>query len=336
MCSAEASFCDINMVNVAVIGAAGGIGQPLSLLLKNDLPERSILSLYDVINTAGIASDLSHIDTNVQIRHGTGSLPPVPNCPELRRIAQGVDVFVIVAGVPRKPGMTRQDLFQINAAICLDIVLTCGRVSPNACYCIVTNPVNSTVPIACQALKKLRVYNKDKLFGISTLDVLRTTKFVNEARDPYFISWTQVPVVGGHSDVTIVPLLSQLPGPALSSTVALSKRVQSAGTEVVTAKAGKGSATLSMAAAGARFTVALVAALRGDSHPVVYSYVDTDGATDVGSDFYSMPVLLGKNGIQTRLSIGKVNEFEQQLIDEATRVVKKNIETGNSFARSKL
>jgi malate dehydrogenase len=324
------------MVNVAVIGAAGGIGQPLSLLLKNDLPEGSTLSLYDVVSADGVAADLSHIDRNVKIIHGTGSLPPIPNCPALQLIAQDVDVFVIVAGVPRKPGMTRQDLFQINAGICLDIVLTCGRVSPNACFCIITNPINSTVPIACQALKKLGVYNKDTLFGVSTLDVLRATKFVNEIRDPYFVNWTQVPVVGGHSDVTIVPLLSQLPGPTISNSMAnkIAKRVQSAGTEVVTAKAGKGSATLSMAAAGARFTLALVSALRGDCHPVVYSYVDTGGTHP--SSFYSIPVLLGRQGIQARLSIGEVSASEQHLLDEATRVVKKNIESGNSFALSKL
>mmetsp|Transcript_16595 Transcript_16595/g.27505 ORF Transcript_16595/g.27505 Transcript_16595/m.27505 type:complete len:325 (+) Transcript_16595:146-1120(+) len=324
------------MINVAVIGAAGGIGQPLSLLLKTSLPEGSTLSLYDVANAAGVATDLSHIDRNVKIQHATGGLPPIPNCPELQHIAQGVDVFVIVAGVPRKPGMTRQDLFKINADICLDIVLTCGRVSPDACYCIVTNPVNSTVPIACQALKKLGVYNKNKLFGVSTLDVLRATTFVNEVRDPYFVKWTDVLVVGGHSDVTIVPLLSQLPGPELPRNMVnnISRRLQFAGTEVVNAKAGKGSATLSMAAAAARFVNALVTALRGDSHPVVCSYIDTDGTHS--STFFSMPVQLGRDGIQERLPIGKVNDYEQRLLDEATKVLQKNIEAGNDFAHSKL
>lgn len=322
------------MVNVAVIGAAGGIGQPLSLLLKNGLPYGSTLSLYDVVGAAGVAADLSHVDTGVKVQFASGKLPPVPNDPELARIATGVDVFVIVAGVPRKPGMTRDDLFKVNAGICLDIVLTCGKVAPNACYCIVTNPVNSTVPIAAQALKKLGVYNKDKLFGVSMLDVLRATTFVNEARSPYNV--TTVPVVGGHSDVTIVPLLSQLPGPSLPREVVekLSQRVQVAGTEVVKAKAGKGSATLSMAAAGARFAMHVVDALQGNANPVVYSYVDTAGTHS--SPFFAIPVLLGKNGIQQRLSIGPIDEFESQLLKEATKVVGENISTGESFARSKL
>ena len=59
-----------------------------------------------------------------------------------------MDVFVITAGLPRKPGMTRDDLFGVNATIIFDIIKTCGQVSPKAIYCIVTNPVNSTVPIA--------------------------------------------------------------------------------------------------------------------------------------------------------------------------------------------
>lgn len=322
------------MVNVAVIGAAGGIGQPLSLLLKMQLPFGSTLSLYDVAGAEGVAADISHVDSHVKVRWANGKLPTIPNDPELKRIAEGVDVFVIVAGVPRKPGMTRDDLFKVNAGIVLDIVKTVAPVAPKACFCIVTNPVNSTVPIAAQVLKKLGVYDKNKLFGVSTLDVLRATQFINEERAPFGVS--SVPVVGGHSDVTIVPVLSQLPGPELKPDVAarLSKRIQEAGTEVVKAKAGKGSATLSMAAAGARFALWVVQGLTGAANPVVYSYVDTDGTQS--SPFFAIPVVLGRGGIAKRLDIGRLNAYEQGLLKEATGVVKKNITTGEEFARSKL
>jgi malate dehydrogenase len=322
------------MVHVAVIGAAGGIGQSLSLLLKNGLPHNSVLSLYDVMGAAGVAADLSHIDTNVEVRFGQGKLPTVQNDPELVRLAAGVDVFVIVAGVPRKPGMTRDDLFKVNAGICLDIVQTCAMASPKACFCIVTNPVNSTVPIAAQVLKKLGVYDCNRLFGVCTLDQLRATQFVNDERKPYAVA--NVPVVGGHSDVTIVPLLSQLQGPVMNQTTVerMTKRVQVAGTEVVKAKAGKGSATLSMAAAGARFALDVVKGLTGQGNPIVYSYVDTQLTQDIS--FLAIPVMLGKKGIERRLPIGPMTAFENKVLSEAKLVVEGNITAGETFAKKKL
>uniref|UniRef100_A0A7S1LZ87 malate dehydrogenase n=1 Tax=Neobodo designis TaxID=312471 RepID=A0A7S1LZ87_NEODS len=322
------------MVNVAVIGAGGGIGQPLSLLLKLRLPHGSTLSLFDVMGAPGVAADLSHVDTPVEVKHAAGKFPPIPNDPALSALAKGVDVFVIVAGVPRKPGMTRDDLFKVNAGICLDIVTTCAKVAPQACYCIVTNPVNSTVPIAAQALRKLGVYDKNKLFGVSTLDVLRATTFVNGARAPHRVE--SVPVIGGHSDVTIVPLFSQLPGDALKGAQldAISKRTQQGGTEVVKAKAGKGSATLSMAEAGARFAMAVVDGLTGRGAPVMYSYVDTDGQHEL--PFLAIPVVLGRAGIAKRLPIGPMTSYEKKLLAEASKGIAQNIKTGEAFARSKL
>lgn len=338
-------------VHVAIIGAAGGIGQPLSLLLANQLPDGSKLSLYDVVGAAGVATDLSHIDCNVTICHGQGSTSTTgPCCPELERIAaDDVDIFVIVAGMARKPGMTRQDLFAVNAGICLNIILTCGKVAKKtACYCIVTNPVNSTVPIAAEALKSLKAYDPNRLFGITTLDVIRTTTFLNNNANNNkhnTVKWTDVPVVGGHSHVTIVPLLSQLSSvvpPDVATQI--TQRVQVAGNEVVEAKAGKGSATLSMAAAGARFVMVLVAALTtgtAQQPTVVYSYVDTllssgDAAAAADCQFYALPVRLGQNGIEERLPIGPVNDYEQSLLVEANRVIQENVDAGTKFARSKL
>ena len=78
------------------MGAAGGIGQPLSLLLKQS-PLVSKLSLYDIVATPGVAADLSHIETRGQVFSHLG--------PDgLDASLQGCDVVVIPAGVPRKPG----------------------------------------------------------------------------------------------------------------------------------------------------------------------------------------------------------------------------------------
>ncbi|KAJ1558982.1 malate DEHYDROGENASE, NAD-dependent, partial [Cladochytrium tenue] len=186
--------------NVVVIGAAGGIGQPLSLLLKLN-PQVSRLALYDIVNTPGVAADLSHINTPAKVTgfKGAESLPAA---------LEGADVVVVPAGVPRKPGMTRDDLFNTNANIVKGIGEAVAKYAPKAHVLIISNPVNSTVPIVAEALKKAGAFDPRRVFGVTTLDVVRASTFVSEIKgtDP---EKTKVTVVGGHSGVTIIPLLSQ-------------------------------------------------------------------------------------------------------------------------------
>ena len=239
-------------MKVSVLGAAGGIGQPLSLLLKLQLPAGSDLSLYDVAPfTPGVAVDLSHIPTDVSVAGFVGD--------QTEQAMQDSDIVVIPAGVPRKPGMSRDDLFNMNAGIVRDLIDAGTRACPNACFAIVTNPVNSTVPIAAEVLKAAGVYDPRKLFGVTTLDVIRSNTFVAE-RVGKTTAEVDVDVIGGHSGVTILPLLSSVEGVSLSQAdiEELTPRIQEAGTEVVEAKAGAGSATLSMAQAAARHSEALV------------------------------------------------------------------------------
>jgi malate dehydrogenase len=108
-----------------------------------------------------------------------------------------------------KPGMTRDDLFKVNAGIVQTLVKGIAEFSPKAFVLIISNPVNSTVPIAAEVLKNAGVFDPKRLFGVTTLDVVRAETFVQEytgAKDP---SQTTIPVVGGHSGDTIVPLFSQ-------------------------------------------------------------------------------------------------------------------------------
>ena len=148
--------------------------------------------------------------------------------------------------------MTRDDLFNTNASIVRDLAAAIARVSPKAHVLVISNPVNSTVPIVSAVFEKAGVYDPAHIFGVTTLDVVRAARFLGgvAGADP---SETVVPVIGGHSGPTIVPLLSQsgynLKGEQLDAYV---KRVQFGGDEVVKAKDGAGSATLSMAYAGYR------------------------------------------------------------------------------------
>ena len=154
-----------------------------------------------------------------------------------------------------KPGMTRDDLFKINAGIVQTLVEGIAEYCPKAYILVISNPVNSTVPIAAEVLKKKGVFDPKKLFGVTTLDVVRSESFVAEITGEKDPAKTVIPVIGGHSGETIVPLFSQAK-PAIKipedKLDALVNRVQFGGDEVVKAKDGAGSATLSMAYAGFR------------------------------------------------------------------------------------
>ena len=308
-------------MKVAVLGAAGGIGQALALLLKLQLPAESELALYDIAPvTPGVAADVSHIPTAVKVKGFSGEDPT----PAL----QGADVVLISAGVARKPGMDRSDLFNINAGIVRGLIEKVAAACPKACVGIITNPVNTTVAIAAEVLKKAGVYDKRKLFGVTTFDVLRSEPFVAELKN-LNVSRTTVPVIGGHSGVTILPLLSQVPYAEFSADeiAALTKRIQNAGTEVVEAKAGGGSATLSMAQAAARFARSLVKGLNGET-VVECTYVEGDGKY---ARFFAQPVRLGKEGVEEILPIGPLSEFEQKALDAMLPTLRADIELGEKF-----
>jgi malate dehydrogenase len=77
----------------------------------------------------------------------------------LQKALEGADIVLIPAGVPRKPGMTRDDLFNTNASIVRDLAKGVAEHAPKAFLGIIANPVNSTVPICAEVFKKLGVYD---------------------------------------------------------------------------------------------------------------------------------------------------------------------------------
>ncbi|KAD6794436.1 hypothetical protein E3N88_05332 [Mikania micrantha] len=309
---------------VAILGAAGGIGQPLSLLMKLN-PLVSSLSLYDIAGTPGVAADVSHINTRSEVVGYMGD-------ENLGKALEGADVVIIPAGVPRKPGMTRDDLFNINAGIVKGLCTAIAKYCPHALVNMISNPVNSTVPIASEVFKKAGTYDEKRLFGVTTLDVVRAkTFYAGKAKVP--VSGVNVPVVGGHAGITILPLFSQATPQANNLSdqeiVALTKRTQDGGTEVVEAKAGKGSATLSMAYAGAIFADACLKGLNGVPDVVECSFVQSN-VTEL--PFFASKVRLGKNGVEEVFGLGSLSEYEKKGLEALLPELKSSIEKGIKFA----
>jgi len=298
----------------------------MSLLLKQN-PLVSELMLYDVAPvTPGVGADLSHMDTPAKVKAFAGD--------DMAGALKDADVIVVPAGVPRKPGMSRDDLFSINAGIVANIAKIAGQVAPKAALLIISNPVNSTVPICAEVLKKAGVYNKNKLFGVTTLDVVRANTFIAE-NQKWDVSKTNVTVVGGHAGVTILPLLSQLPNSKISAEdkAALTQRIMFGGDEVVKAKGGSGSATLSMAYAGARFTHSILRALKGEKGVVECCYVESNVVP--GVSFFSSRVELGANGVEKIHGLGQLDDFEKKKLEEALPELKASIEKGVQYVRNK-
>eukprot|EP00796_Vickermania_ingenoplastis_P006325 gene6325-4553_t len=310
------------LTSVAVLGAAGGIGQPLSLLLKT-APYVTELRLYDIKGVPGVAADLSHIPSAARV---TGFSQE-----ELAKAVEGVEVVVIPAGVPRKPGMTRDDLFNTNAGVIKALVAAVARHSPKAHIAVITNPVNSTIPIAAEVLKKAKVYDPKRLYGVTSLDLLRARTFVSEALEttPAAIS-DSISVVGGHSGHTIIPLLSAFPKLSQEKIEALTHRIQFGGDEVVQAKAGAGSATLSMAQAGATFAHSLFRAINGEKGVVDHALVESPLYPDC--TYFSSRLDLGKDGVSTIHPLPALSKYEEGLLEVCRKELKGNIEKGIKFA----
>ncbi|PWA94993.1 malate dehydrogenase [Artemisia annua] len=319
---------------VVVLGAAGGIGQPLSLLMKLN-PLVSSLSLYDIAGTPGVVADISHVSTRTEVVGYMGE-------ENLGKALEGADLVIIPAGVPRKPGMTRDDLFNINAGIVKGLCTAIAKYCPHALVNVISNPVNSTVPIASEVFKKAGTYDERRLFGVTTLDVVRAKTFYagkTKVGDAGISGGSinsykavNVPVVGGHAGITILPLFSQAtPKANLSDEeiIALTKRTQDGGTEVVEAKAGKGSATLSMAYAGAIFADACLQGLNGVPNVVKCSFVQSN-ITEL--PFFASKVRLGKNGVEEVLGLGPVSDYEKQGLQALIPELKSSIEKGIKFA----
>lgn len=320
---------------VCVCGASGGIGQPLSMLMAMD--ERvSELSVMDVnlamVPVTGVAADLSHLNTGCAVN---GYILDVSKKPvdELKECFTGCDLVLVPAGVPRKPGMDRAALFGINGGIAKGLAEAVAKYAPDAMLCLIVNPVNSVVPLVTEMYKKWGA-NPKKVLGISTLDVVRAGKFVAEVvGDLSKASTIDVPVIGGHAGATILPLLSQAGVKLTQDQIEkLDKRIQVAGTEVVEAKQGKGSATLSMAYAGARLGKAVLTGLSGQ-RAVECAYLCTDGTCNASiSPYFASKVVFGKNGVEEVLPIGDITDYEKTRLAEVVDLLKGQIETGLKLA----
>jgi len=317
---------------VCVVGGAGGIGQPLSMLMAMD-PNVAELCVYDLtiamVPAEGVAADLSHLNKKVKVKayafdKDDKAIEKAGEC------LTGCHLVLVPAGVPRKPGQDRKDLLNINAGIAKNIVEACAKYCPEAVVALIVNPVNSVVPAMCELWKK-KGLNPKKIVGVTTLDCVRAAKFVHE-KTGVAIEDIDIPIIGGHAGTTILPLFSQdkagatIPAADIPD---LDKKVQDAGTVVVAAKNGKGSATLSMGYAGARLGSAVLKGLNGEP-ATECAYVESPHGD--GVPYFASKVTFGKDGVETVHPIGELSEHEKTRLAGMLPTLKEEVEAGLEYA----
>merc|ERR1719420_1440809 len=282
-----------------------------------------------MVPPAGVAADLSHIEKKAKVK-GYAKALDQKAIDKLGDCLKDCSLGLVPAGMPRKPGQTRDDLFKVNANIAKEVVEACAKHCPNAVVALIVNPVNSVVPAMAELYKKKGLDPK-KIVGVTTLDCVRANKFVAEivGCNPADVN---IPVIGGHAGVTTMPVFSQdqygakVPADKIPD---LDKHVQDAGTDLVNAKNGKGSATLSMAYAGARLGKAVLSGMAGT--PVTEcAYVMSDVVP--GVPYFTSRVTFGKNGVETVHPVGALNAYEQGRLDEAIAALKNEIKSGVDYA----
>uniref|UniRef100_A0A1A9X0Z9 Malate dehydrogenase, mitochondrial n=1 Tax=Glossina brevipalpis TaxID=37001 RepID=A0A1A9X0Z9_9MUSC len=318
--SLTAALCS----RVTIVGAAGGVGQALAMFAKTNT-RVSDLSLYDLEETKGIAADLSHIDTFSAVHAFTGK-------EQLRKSLMCSKILVIAAGVVRKDvKATRDSLFEKNVSIVSEVVIEAAEVCPDAMFVIVTNPVNSLVPLTAEILKSKNVYDPKRLFGMSVLDSVRGSTFVGDAllRNP---QRTKLPVIGGHSKNTIIPVFSAMDPPKdIDEDVKkeIHNRIINAGEAVLKAKKGKGTSQLAVAYAAKLLCDALLEGL--ENAPAVATAFVPSELTKL--PYFSSSFELNEKGIKKFLNLPELDKDEKENFDQCMRTLDIEIKKGVEKAK---
>nr|MDA8132918.1 malate dehydrogenase [Elusimicrobiota bacterium] len=231
----------------------------------------------------------------------------------------GSDIVVITAGLPRKPGMSRDDLLNTNAAIVKSVTEQVAKYSPQAILIIVSNPLDAMCQVALQTSK----FPKNRVIGMAgILDSSRMRSFI-AAELKVSTENVHAMVLGGHGD-TMVPLprFSTVAGIPITELLpkekidAINTRTCNGGAEIV--KLLKtGSAYYAPAAAA----VEMVEAIMLDKNKVVPCAAYLDGEYGINGIFVGVPVKLGATGIVEVLKL-KLNEDEKSALMKSASAVK--------------
>jgi len=231
----------------------------------------------------------------------------------------GSDVVVITSGLPRKPGMTREELIGVNANIVKGVAENILKHSPNAIFIIISNPMDTMTYLTLQATG----LPKNRIIGMGgALDSARFKCYLSMALKCSPADLNAI-VIGGHGDTTMIPLIRYATWNSVPVTNFLNEEQQ----KQIVADTMVGGATLTKligtsawyapGAAGA----AMVESIVRDEKKLIACSVPLDGEYGQKDICMGVPVLLGKNGWEQILDY-KLNTEEQGLFNKSADAVR--------------
>jgi malate dehydrogenase len=210
---------------------------------------------------------------------------------------KGSDVVVITSGMPRKPGMTREELLNINAGIVRDVAGAAVKESPDAVFIIFANPMDAMchVTLDTTGLPRERVIGQGGMLDSARYRTFLAWESGSSVEDVHAI------VLGGHTEATMVPIVSTSTIGGVPLTTAMTKdkvdacvqRAKNGGAEIVSLLK-TGSAFYAPAAA----TVQMVESVLLDKKRVMPCAVLADGQFDINDAFVGLPLKVGAAGIE--------------------------------------
>jgi malate dehydrogenase len=273
---------------VTVVGAGNVGANAALLLLLKDLADVVLIDVADGV-AKGKALDLMHMRSNEQFGPtviGTGDYADTA----------GSDIVVVTAGVPRKPGMTREDLIGVNSNIVRSVLDGALPQSPDAIYIFVTNPLDVMVNLAA----KIAGLPTNRLMGMGgVLDTARFTYAISQATgaEPAQIDAL---VIGAHGEAMVpVPSQTTVGGKPLLELVSAAELEQ-----IVHNTVQGGAAVVELLQTGSAFyapassIARMVEAILGDTKAILSTCAYLDGQYDIEDVYMCVPAALGAKGVE--------------------------------------
>ncbi|KAK3125783.1 hypothetical protein QOZ80_7BG0609710 [Eleusine coracana subsp. coracana] len=313
---------------VAILGAAGAVGQPLSLLIKMS-PLVSTLHLYDVSDSdvKGVAADLGHCNTPALVAGFSGAA-------ELASCLAGADLVVVIAAGgggddPINPSATTapDDLaFAASADVVRELAEAVADHAPAGALVLVVagEVVDSAVPVAAETMKRKGAYDPRRLLGVTTLDVVRANTLV-AGRKGLPLADVDVPVVGGHAGPAALPLLSK----ARPKAAFTEEEVQ----EITARVRERAGAPLAAAYAAARLVEAALRGMGGEGGVYECAYVQSQVVPEL--PFFACRVRLGREGVEEVVGseLRGISDYEARAMEELKPLLKASIDRGVAYVQ---
>jgi malate dehydrogenase len=300
---------------VTVIGGAGNVGATVARAIA--VKELADVVIVDIAaeKAAGIALDIFQacpIDGSDTRLIGTSDYAATANS----------DIVVITSGVPRKPGMSRDDLLQVNYKIMQAVTEQVVKHSPNCIIVPVANPLDAM----CQAVYRLSGFPRERVVGMAgVLDSARMRTFIAMELN-VSVENIHAFVLGGHGD-TMVPLprLSTVAGIPLTEIVKMGMMSQAKLDEICARTANGGAEITKLVGTSAWYApgaaaAAMVEAILKDKKSIMPCSVFLKGEYGVNDQFLGVPVKLGKGGAEQVIEVALTADEKTALMKSAAAV----------------